>query len=54
MTCPICNDEFMVIVAGPDENGMYDADDCPCQLAEPQGGLDQDAYWRSAGSTYDG
>ena len=30
MTCPICNDQFVIAVAGPDGNGQYDTDDCPC------------------------
>lgn len=32
--CPICNDRFIVIVAGPDDNGQFDADDCPCQVLD--------------------
>lgn len=29
--CPICADQFVIVVAGPDENGQYDTEDCPCQ-----------------------
>ena len=29
--CPICHGRWTVVVAGPDENGLYDTDDCPCQ-----------------------
>jgi predicted transcriptional regulator len=28
--CRICNDRYVVAVAGPDENGQYDTDDCVC------------------------
>jgi hypothetical protein len=29
--CPICNGTLIIATAGPDENGQYDTDDCPCQ-----------------------
>lgn len=29
--CQTCHGTGIIIVAGPDENGLYDADDCPCQ-----------------------
>jgi hypothetical protein len=29
--CPTCNDTFVICVAGPDRDGNYDTDDCPCQ-----------------------
>ena len=31
-TCPLCHDQFVIAVAGPDSFGNYDTDDCPCQL----------------------
>jgi len=36
LPCPICNDAFVIAVAGPDENGQYDTDDCPCQTVVDQ------------------
>lgn len=27
--CAMCNDARIIAVAGPDENGQYDTDDCP-------------------------
>jgi len=30
--CPICHGAYTIAVAGPDENGQYDVDDCPCQV----------------------
>ncbi len=35
--CPICNDQYVVAVAGPDENGQYDTEDCPCQVLPENG-----------------
>lgn len=43
MTCPICNDRFVIAVSGPDENGQYDTDDCPCQIVP---GFDAEEYLR--------
>lgn len=40
--CPVCNDTFTIAVAGPDENGQYDTDDCPCQTADQ---LDPEERW---------
>lgn len=29
--CDLCHGTLTVPVSGPDENGQYDTDDCPCQ-----------------------
>ena len=29
--CPLCHGKLTVATAGPDRDGQYDTDDCPCQ-----------------------
>lgn len=41
MTCPICNDSYIIAVSGPDYFGNVDYDDCPCQVVED---FDAEAY----------
>ena len=30
--CDLCHGRLIVMVAGPDADGNYDTEDCPCQL----------------------
>ena len=49
--CPVCGDSFIITVAGPDENGNYDVDDCPCQTGAE---LDPEERWYAMHDGHDG